>query len=164
MGFLLQGTISKPPPELEKNYICPLQMPCYSGVIPVVETGHAGSREARGFQSPPQPSRPRNIAQIKRFSFSCFEQKKNRWSNKSPIIQRKWAFSDLILCTVFTARREREEIQTNSMLFQHPVGVNSHLIYALTINPGLPVCLGGLIFWLFVQIPQERGSADSSLI
>lgn len=107
MGFLLQGTISKPPPELEKNYICPLQMPCYSGVIPVVETGHAGSREARGFQSPPQPSRPRNIAQIKRFSFSCFEQKKNRWSNKSPIIQRKWAFSDLILCTVFTARRER---------------------------------------------------------
>lgn len=53
MGFLLQGTISKPPPELEKNYICPLQMPCYSGVIPVVETGHAGSREARGVSVTP---------------------------------------------------------------------------------------------------------------
>lgn len=150
---LLQGAISKPSPALEINDICPLLMPCFSEVTPVVETTREVGKPV-GFKRPRGVSRPRNIAQIKRFAFSRFEQKKNRWSNRSPVIQRKWAFSAFILSTVLTARRERGNAN-NSMLFQHPAGVNGHLIYALVIGPGLPVCLEGLIFWLFVQNPQE---------
>lgn len=124
-------------------------MPCFSEVTPVVETDHAGSWEARGFQSPPRSKEYRTYKTIRLFLFWT---KENRWNNRSPVIQRKWAFSAFILSTVWTARRERKCKQLN--VFQHPAGVNSHLIYALVIGPGLPVCLG-LIFWLFVQNPQE---------
>lgn len=109
-GFVLQGDISKPSPALEINYICPLLMPCFSEVTPVVETDHAGSWEAHGFQSPPRSKEYRTYKTIRLFLFWT---KENRWNNRSPVIQRNGL--SLLSSSALSGQRGERGNANNSM-------------------------------------------------
>lgn len=116
MGFLLQGTISKPPPELEKNYICPLQMPCYSRVIPVVETGHAGSREARGVSVTPAAQSAAEYRTDKTILLFLFRTKEKQMKQQISYNPEKMGFLwfDPLYCLYSKERKRGNSNQLNA--------------------------------------------------